>query len=242
MKQLKMLWLLTGRAQLSWRKFSEVTLKPQGAWYIWWQRRELVNGEKVAPLDRIAFSIQALAANYRGAQTLAVPKELVWQRPQLSSYKLNIDACFIPNGSGAAGAILQNSNGQAVAGASWELNNMLDATTTEAVALQRGLQFIEQIGCSSVIIESDSLQLVQAFNGVIVIWSSPYTAILADCFQRVRRIGHITVQNCFREANSVAHKLARVSFDSKNFIFWDCDPPSFIIPDVTNDVNLFDLQ
>jgi ribonuclease HI len=196
----------------------------------------------VAPLDRIAFSIQALAANYRGAQTLAVPKEIVWQRPQLNSYKLNIDACFFPNGSGAAGAILQNSNGQAAAGASWELNNMLDATTTEAVvAFQRGLQFIEQIGCSPVIIESDSLQLVQAFNGVIEIWS-PYTAILADCFQSMRRIGKITVQNCFREANSVAHKLARDSFDSNNFIFWDCDPPSFIILDVTNDVNLFDLQ
>jgi hypothetical protein len=41
-----------------------------GAWYIWWQRGELVNGEKVVPLDQIAFSIQALAANYRGAQTL----------------------------------------------------------------------------------------------------------------------------------------------------------------------------
>jgi ribonuclease HI len=190
-----------------------------GGWYIWWQRRELVDGEKVAPLDRTAFSIQALAANYSGAQTLAVPKEIAWQRPSLNSYKLNIDACFFPNGSGAAGAIIQNSNGQAVPGASWELNNMLDATTAEAVTFERGLQFFEQIGCSSVIIESDSLQLVQAFNGVVEIWSSPYTAILADCCQRVRRIGQITVQHCFREANSVTHKLARVSFDSKNFIF-----------------------
>jgi ribonuclease HI len=59
--------------------------------------------------------------------------------------------------SGAAGAILRNSYGQAVAGASWELSNMLDATTAEAVALQKGLQFIEQLGCSPVIIESDSL-------------------------------------------------------------------------------------
>jgi hypothetical protein len=60
------------------------------------------------------------------------------------------------------------------------------------------------------------MQLVQAFNGVI---GSPYTANLADCFQRVRKIGQISVQHCFREANSVAHKLPRVSFDLKNFIF-----------------------
>jgi hypothetical protein len=98
--------------------------------------------------------------------SMAMPKKISWQHPPLNSYKLNIDACFFPNGSGAADAILQNSNGQAVAGASWELNNILDDSSLQLVqALQRGLRLIEQIGCLSVIIELDSLQLVQAFNG-----------------------------------------------------------------------------
>jgi hypothetical protein len=48
---------------------------------MWWQRREFVKGEQVVPPGRTAFSIQALAANFRGSQTVAAPKEISWQRP-----------------------------------------------------------------------------------------------------------------------------------------------------------------
>jgi hypothetical protein len=40
----------------------------------------------------------------------------------------------------------------------------------------------------------------------------------------------------------VAHNLARVAFDSKTAIFWNCDPLSFIIPFVMNDVSLFEMK
>ena len=40
---------------------------------------------------------------------------------------------------------------------------------------------IERIGCSPVTIGSDSLELCQAYDGVIEVWS-PYTVILMDCF------------------------------------------------------------
>ena len=88
------------------------------------------------------------------------------------------------------------------------------------------------------IIETDSLELVQAFNGVIEVWS-PYAAILADCFQRATRIGNVVVQHCFREANGVAHNLARVTYESKNRFVWVGDPRSFILTDVINDVSVF---
>jgi len=93
---------------------------------------------------------------------------------------------------------------QAVAGASWGLDHLFHATTAEATALQKGLQLIKNLACAPVVIETHSLELVQAYNGVIEIWS-PYTAILADCFQRVPRICQVSVQHCFRVANGVAH-------------------------------------
>jgi ribonuclease HI len=127
---------------------------------------------------------------------------------------LNIDACFFPNGTGATGPVLRDSKGHVVAGVSRVLCQILDATTEEAIALQNGLQLIEGLGCALVVIETDSLELVQAYNGVIDIWS-PYTAILADCFQRTRGIGHVTVQHCFRQANGTTHHLARVTYDSR---------------------------
>jgi hypothetical protein len=49
-----------------------------GAWYIWWQRREHVKGESIAPLNRTAFTIQALAMNFKGAAKGAIPREVQW--------------------------------------------------------------------------------------------------------------------------------------------------------------------
>jgi hypothetical protein len=73
------------------------------AWYIWWQRREFVKGEKIAYPTQTAFSIQALKLNYCGAYDNAEPKKVIWNKPQPNVYKLNIDACYFPNGSDTAG-------------------------------------------------------------------------------------------------------------------------------------------
>ena len=150
-------------------------------------------------------------------------------------------ACFFSNGAGASGVVLRNEKGEAVAGADDLLDNLLDAPTTEARALLKGLQLIEDLGCRPVVVESDSLQIVEAFNGVIDIWSS-YAAILIDCFHTARRIGQVKVQHCPREANVVAHKIARHAFDLNSDLFWDRIPPSFIMSYVLNDVSLFDWQ
>ena len=155
----------------------------------------------------------------------------------MHSYKLNIDAAFY-NGAGVVGDILRDHRGEALAGAAWPLPNLLDASTLEATALQKGLMFIEQIGATPVIIETDSLELSQAYNGITEVWS-PYSAIITDCFIRAHRIGGITVQHCRREANMVAHNLARHVVDSSSSVFWDSEPPSFIMPGVMNDVSMF---
>ena len=113
------------------------------SWYIWWQRREAVKGEIIATPTRSAFAILALAANYQGASKGTVVHKISWTKPSLHSYKLNTDASFSLNGEGAAGAVLRNDKGEAVADGCWPLSNLLDATTAEALALQNGLMLIE---------------------------------------------------------------------------------------------------
>ena len=194
-----------------------------GSWYIWWQRRQFVHGESVAPPPQSAFSILGLATNFKGAELVKTPKEVRWQKPMFNAYKLNIDAAFLVNGSGAMGAVLRNHKGEAVAGSGLPLSNLLDATTAEALALQRGFDLIDHIGCSPVIIETDSLEVCKAYNGETEIWG-PYSAILADCFLRAQSIGSIQVQHCAREANMVAHHLAKFALESNSAFFWDCDP------------------
>lgn len=111
--------------------------------------------------------------------------------------------------------------------------------TAEATTLQEGIKLVERVGCTSVIMESDSLELVQAFNGIAPVFS-PYSTILAECFQLAQRIGPTSLHHCNREENLVVHNLARHPVTNSS-VFND-NPSSFIVSDVINDVTLFKFQ
>lgn len=108
-------------------------------------------------------------------------KGVRWGNHARGGLKLNVDASFHSNGTGAAGMILRNDHGEANAGYACPLDQLLNATMAEAPAPKKGLKFIETLGISKIIIESDSLELIQACNSVIEVWSR-YSAVLADCF------------------------------------------------------------
>jgi hypothetical protein len=58
----------------------------------------------------------------------------------------------------------------------------LDSSTAEALAILKRNKMVDQLGCSSLVVESDYLELIQATsNGVIEVWS-PYSAIMIECF------------------------------------------------------------
>ena len=82
-----------------------------------------------------------------------------------------------------------------MAGRSWVLKSLLNSTTVEAVALQRGFSTIQDPGCIGVIMESDSLELSQSCNGIIKVWTA-YTDILADCFQMAYSIVAVNLIHC----------------------------------------------
>ena len=124
---------------------------------------------------------------------------------------------------------MRNDKGEAIAGSSHILLNLSDATMAETYALKLGLELVDRVGCHPINIETDCLELVQAFNGEIVI-GGPYNAVLAYCFQLASRIGDMSMHHCFREANKVAHNLARSCFDSDTPVFWDCDPLALLSP------------
>jgi hypothetical protein len=47
---------------------------------------------------------------------------------------------------------------------------------------------------------------------------------------------NVSIEYCNREANQVAHDLAKNSFISRNSCTWVNEPPSFIISKLANDV------
>lgn len=72
---------------------------------------------------------------------------------------LSLFFCF-ENGSGAVATVLQNDHGKVLAGLTWLIDHALDATTAEAIAILSGLVFLERLGCSPAMVESDSLELI----------------------------------------------------------------------------------
>ena len=50
----------------------------------------------------------------------------------------------------------------------------------------------------------------------------------------------ISIEHLNREANQVAHELARQAMIMKMSCIWDDDPPSFIVPIISNDVTILD--
>jgi hypothetical protein len=71
----------------------------------------------------------------------------------------------------------------ALAGRSRLFSNAFNAATAETLALKDGLQLAEVLGCIPVVVQSDCLQIVTAFNENNELWS-PYAAILADCLHQ----------------------------------------------------------
>uniref|UniRef100_A0A8R7TCJ5 RNase H type-1 domain-containing protein n=1 Tax=Triticum urartu TaxID=4572 RepID=A0A8R7TCJ5_TRIUA len=142
----------------------------------------------------------------------------MWTKPNPRSYKLNIDAAFHDDGTGAVGVVLRNNSGEAIAGAAQPIYHVLDAGSTESLAMLKGFELLERLGCSGVTVESDCLDLVNACTGVIELFG-PSSAILVEIFAEAQHIAGISFQHCKRDANLVAHNLAKHLYESKSFIF-----------------------
>ena len=86
-----------------------------------------------------------------------------WKKPAAGVYKLNVDAAYDPNtGKGATGAIIRDAGGNFIA-ACCDFNDVaIDVASMEASALIAGLMLAEQYGGHSWMVESDSMDIVEA--------------------------------------------------------------------------------
>jgi hypothetical protein len=103
------------------------------------------------------------------------------------------------------------------------------------MAMREGLALANRLGCNSVIMESDSLETVDACTGSETWWGES-AAIFANCVDRAALIDKVSFKHCLRQANEVAHEIASNSFSTRNSYNWVDEPPDFIIYKLLNDV------
>lgn len=105
----------------------------------------------------------------------------------------------------------------------------------KAYALREGLSRAQFLGCNKIVIQCDNSQVIDTMKeGGFSATSS--ADIFDDCRLLDTGFREITFEHCNREANEVAHELARHSF---NDCIWDDDPPSFLFAKL---INVFENQ
>jgi hypothetical protein len=87
------------------------------------------------------------------------------------------------------------------------------------------------------IAESDSAETIEACTGETRWWNES-SAIFADCVDMIPSIGTVSFKLCPREANQVAHEIARFCFSNNISCNWVDEPPSFLFDSLTNDVTV----
>jgi ribonuclease HI len=206
-------------------------------WYLWWSRRQITNDERTQGPRGAARAIEALHANFVAANSPNPrAKREGWLRPLQDYVKINVDASFDADTlKGTTGVVIRDSKGGFIAAANSKIEVALDALSAEAHAIKHGLSLGQSIGCNRIIISSDCLEAVRAM--VEGDYLGPAYAIFEDCYQLVTEFPKNTFEHCHREANCVAHELARVARGSPVEVWLD-DPPDFIRSLLLSDVTV----
>jgi len=121
-----------------------------------------------------------------------------------------VDASYNQDrGTGSTGAVIRDSSGSFIAAAARFIEHVLDAPMAEAMALKEGLLLAQQIGCNRLMIQSDCLEVVETMkqDGISATASAP---VYDECVQLWQDFVSISIEHCNREANKVAHEVARL--------------------------------
>ena len=141
------------------------------AWRLWGNRNEIHNGGKRIGELELLCEASLWLLEYQEATT-DVPKQtnsLVqrWCPPLSQLYKVNVDeAIFKAQKDSGEGVIIRDANGLVVAALSKKFPAPLGPLEVEAKAFESGLQFAKDMGLQKFILEGDSLNVVQALEGL----------------------------------------------------------------------------
>jgi ribonuclease HI len=104
-----------------------------------------------------------------------------WCKPPPQYFKVNVDGSFHHDShSGSIGAVIRDAKGDFVAASTLYLPHIASPAVSKAMAMKEGLSLANCLGCSNVIMESDSIETIEACTGEETWWGEP-SAIFADC-------------------------------------------------------------
>jgi ribonuclease HI len=184
-------------------------------------------------------SILGIVLNARAKKSTPTEEERVqWSKPEPRFMKLNVDVAYYDDSrSGSFGAVIRDYQGNFMGAKCDIIPSAASASMAEAIATREGLMLANSMGINRLIVESDSIETVEACTGEARWWNES-AAFYADCIDISSSIGTVSFKFCPREANQVAHEIAKFCFLNALNCNWVDDPPSFLLDRLLNDVTI----
>jgi hypothetical protein len=122
--------------------------------------------------------------------------------------KVNVDDSFhLDDHAGSAKVVIRHFEGRFIVASFLYLPNISSAAAAEAIAMRERLILVNHLGCSNVLAESNSMEIIEACTWEETWWGKS-AAIYAECVDLVILIGGVQFQHCLREAGEIAHEFS----------------------------------
>ena len=145
--------------------------------------------------------------------------DLRWKPPDLGVYKVNFDgALFLDQRCAGLGVVVRDSVGLIVAALSQRVRLPSLADVVEALATRQAICFAHELSLHNVVIEGDSLRVIQA-----IIDTKPVQTLYGHIINEIRLLSSSFICNFLhvnRKGNKLAHALARRAVLSDNTDVW----------------------
>jgi ribonuclease HI len=151
-----------------------------------------------------------------------------WMKPDCGWAKVNVDAAFDKGGRKMGfGIIIRDQEGKFLAAKSAIRMGRWELAAAEALATYLGVLLGQEMGVQQMILEGDAKQVTEAIRAKEGN-DSMIGHLINDVRQCLKNIPRWQVNHVFREANRVAHELAKHALKQANDIVWVDECPSCI--------------
>jgi ribonuclease HI len=147
-----------------------------------------------------------------------------WQPPLPGYLKCNVDASFYNTARGTGGGwCLRDHRGRFILAGTYFINERLNTMEGEAIALKEAICEVRQRGFSHIIFESDSKIVVDAITTTHV-GTSEFSAVISHIKSLLLLCPNFEVKFVKRQANMVAHSLARAAYSMPSRCIFESVP------------------
>jgi ribonuclease HI len=211
-----------------------------GAYALWNNRNKATKGESGLPTKKLVSWIQSVVDETCNLASQSPNKSLPaqqWKPPPSSMVTVNSDGAFFPQEStGAGGAVIRVSNGKFLGAHARWYGLITSPLVAEAIACMEGLEFALNQGYSSIVLETDSQELLNLWH-----MRDEQRSEIMGTLQRIKELCERAVKFSFvhvpRHCNAAAHLCAKQPSSTRVSCVWLGDPPNFIVSCLQQDCN-----